>query len=70
MDGLDGLEYWTSQPKIISAGGFTIPQGPVSANRIPLLKRAVVLALNWHVGLGFGVVAIKVHVTVILGPWM
>ena len=37
-------------------------QGPGSATRIPLLKRAVIVALNWHTGLGFDAIAVKVHV--------
>ena len=36
--------------------------GPGSASRIPLLKRAVILALNWHAGLSFDAIAVKVHV--------
>jgi len=39
-----------------------MPQGPGSSSHIPLLKRAVVLALNWHAGLSFETMAIKVHV--------
>ena len=39
-----------------------MPQGPGSASRIPLLKRAVILALNWHAGLSFDAIAVKVHV--------
>ena len=39
-----------------------MPQGPGSATRIPLLKRAVVLQLNWHAGLSFDAIAVKVHV--------
>jgi len=38
-----------------------MPQGPRSANRIPILKRAVVLPLNWHAELSFAI-GIRVHV--------
>ena len=38
-----------------------MPQGPGSATRIPLLRRAVILALNWHAGLSFDAIAVKVH---------
>ena len=38
-----------------------MPQGPVSATRIPLLKRAVILTLNLHAGLSFDAIAVKVH---------
>jgi len=52
-----------NQPaKIICARELTMPQGPGSSSHIPLLKRAVVLALNWHAGLSFETIAIKVHV--------
>ncbi|KAG0131562.1 hypothetical protein HOY82DRAFT_646266, partial [Tuber indicum] len=39
-----------------------MPQGPGSATHVPILKRAVVLALNWHAGLSFKVIAEKVKV--------
>ncbi|RPB03839.1 hypothetical protein L873DRAFT_102402 [Choiromyces venosus 120613-1] len=39
-----------------------MPLGPGSATHIPLLKRAVVLALNWHAGLSFDEIVIKVHI--------
>ena len=39
-----------------------MPQGPGSATRIPLLKRVVILALNWHAGLSFDAIGVKVHV--------
>ena len=39
-----------------------MPQGPGSATRIPLLKRVVILALNWHAGLSFDTIEVKVYV--------
>ena len=38
-----------------------MPRGPGTANRIPLLKRAVVLALNSHVGLDFDAISVSRH---------
>ena len=37
-------------------------QGPGSAACILVLVRAVISALNWHAGLSFDAIAIKVHV--------
>ena len=39
-----------------------MPHGPGSASHIPLLKRAVFLALYWHTGLSFDAIAVQVHV--------
>ena len=38
-----------------------MPQGPESANHIPPLKRAVVLALNSHAGLDFDAISVSKH---------
>ncbi|RPA96724.1 hypothetical protein L873DRAFT_1811090 [Choiromyces venosus 120613-1] len=39
-----------------------MPQGPGSTSHISILKRAVILALNWHVGLSFNTIAAKINV--------
>ena len=56
------LQTQTRQRAAIPAREFTMPQGPGSATRIPLLKGAVILALNWHAGLSFDAIAVEVHV--------
>ena len=57
--------YWLQtqarQRAATSATEFAIPLGYGSAPRIPLLKRAVVLALNWHTGLSLDAITIRVH---------
>ena len=55
------LQTKTRQRAAIPPREFTMPQGPGSAPRIPLLKRAVILALNWHAELSFDAIAVKVH---------
>ena len=56
--------YWLQtqarQRAATTATEFTIPLGHGSATRILLLKRAVVLALNWHTGLSFDAITIRV----------
>jgi len=59
---LPSLSTQARQQAVITAREFTIPQGPGSAAHIPLLKRAVVLALNWHAGLSFDAIAIKLNI--------
>ena len=56
------LQTQTRQRAAIPAREFTMPQGPGSATRTPLLKRAVILALNWHAGFSFDAIAVKVNV--------
>ena len=55
------LQTQARQRAAIPAREFTMPQGPGSATGIPLLKRAVILALNRHAGLSFDAIAVKVH---------
>jgi len=52
-----------NQPaEIICTREWTMLQGPGSSGHIPPLKRAVVLAFNWHAGLTIETIAIEVHV--------
>jgi len=52
----------TNKPKIIPVREFEISQVPGPAADIPILKRAVILALNWHAEVSFDAITIKVHI--------
>jgi len=52
----------TNKPKIMSARELKMPHIPMAAAHIPILKGAVILALDWHTGLHFDAIAIKIHI--------
>lgn len=39
-----------------------MPHIPMAAAHIPILKGAVIIALDWHTGLHFDAIAIKIHI--------
>ena len=62
LSGQRAADSLTNKPKIISGRGFGMPHIPRAAAHIPILMRVVVLALSWHAGPNFDVIAIKIHI--------